>query len=465
MTTIVVHPDRLRAFADHARADLEAVAARLAAVDRLVREVGRDDGFPANASLVDDVASVVAALFRLVAIPDLVADEAERLDRRLRDRPLVPVVLRLGATTPPPADDLARVLQALDGPRQVHGLWRTLTAGQVDVLVRTHPELVGGLDGVPLAARDRANRRQLAAHRSALARRIAHLETQGGRTRRLDDAVAHTGRHLDLAHAAVLRRRLDRLDTIRDADMVLLWEPSGDGRAVVAWGDPGRAATVTTFVPGMANSLATFHRVAVDAHVLHRAIQGQRRPASPHQDTGTGATTDIATVAWLGYDAPSGPGWGIVAAATDHVAAAERDRLVAWGAGLRVLNPAARHVVVAHSYGSVLAGQALRAHDGGSRLDVDRLVVLGSPGLGSGLDDVAGLGLSRGQVHAAAAPRDPVPHLPVLGPDPAGWPDVVAVPLGPGNDHHSDYLAPGSRGLVQTARIVLGLRPLRADAW
>ena len=458
MTTVHVEPDRLRILASRVRADLDELTRRLATVRTLAESVRAGDGFPARGDLVADVAGMVATLVQVVGVLDVVADDAARLDERFRDRPLAAMAMRLAGATPAPPGDVARVLAALDRPADVHGTWRTLTAAQVDGLERSHPALVGGLDGIDLAVRDRANRRLLAAQRTPLVRRIAQLEERARGVRRLDDAVAHLGSDVDAAHLAVLRRRLRRLDTVAAADLVVLWDPRGDGRAVVAQGDPATARTVATFVPGMANSLATFPRVAEQAAALHRELRTQvpvtRRPRP-----------GVATVAWLGYDAPSGAGWGVLQAATDRVAASQRTRLVKWGAGLDVVNPAARHVVVAHSYGSVLAGQALREMPGDARLRLDHLVVLGSPGLGSGITDIADLGLAPGQVHAAAARHDPVPDVPLLGPDPARWPGVVTVPLGPANDGHADYLAPGSRGLTQVARIILGLRPLRADTW
>jgi hypothetical protein len=458
MTAVRVAPDRLRALAREARADLDEVARRLAAVRRLADAVRPGDGVPARTDLLDDAATAVAALLQLVGVLDLVADEAERLDERFRDRRLAAMAMRLAAAAPPPTDDLAQVLAALDGPVAVRSLWRTLTPAQVTGLVQSRPGLVGGLDGVDLATRDRANRRRLAAARAPLVRRIAQLEARTADVRRLDDAVGHAGSELDRAHVAALQQRLGRLDAIAAADVVVLWDPQGDGRAVVARGDPATASTVATLVPGMANSLATFPRVAAQAEALHDELVAQA--------AATGRTDrDVATVAWLGYDAPSGAGWGLLEAATDHVAASERGRLVQWGAGLDAVNPDVHHVVVAHSYGSVLAGQALRDVPGGDRLRLDRLVVLGSPGLGSGVGGVTDLGLAPGRVHAAAAGHDPVPGVPLLGPDPTRWPGVVRVPLGPANRGHGDYLAPGSRGLAQVARTVLGLPPLRAREW
>ncbi len=140
----------------------------------------------------------------------------------------------------------------------------------------------------------------------------------------------------------------------------------------------------------------------------------------------------MATVAWLGYDFPTGPGSGFANRDTFR-----NEEAYEGGASLartldeiNVQNPGAHTTVAGHSYGSVVAGQAAARHG----LDADDIVLTGSPGPGTGVDHVSDLadgGETR--VWAAKAPGDPIAEPPselvtdsdstfldeVHGPDPA----------------------------------------------
>jgi pimeloyl-ACP methyl ester carboxylesterase len=72
--------------------------------------------------------------------------------------------------------------------------------------------------------------------------------------------------------------------------------------------------------------------------------------------------------------------------------------------------------VVGHSYGSTTTGLALQREN----LDVDQVVLIGSPGVGGEARTVADLGLDRSQVFVGSARRDPVTTFPdSLGEDPS----------------------------------------------
>src|SRR5204863_1281428 len=86
--------------------------------------------------------------------------------------------------------------------------WAGLDAAERSRLTEQRPELVGGLDGVPAADRDRANRRRLAA-----ARRDARAEEAA-----LDAARDDVGGFGDLqdleGRLAAVRARLGRLAAV-----------------------------------------------------------------------------------------------------------------------------------------------------------------------------------------------------------------------------------------------------------
>ena len=111
-------------------------------------------------------------------------------------------------------------------------------------------------------------------------------------------------------------------------------------------------------VPGMANDLAGYGENL-----------GLRTKVSRLCDAAAVLGGDVATIAWLGYDTPDGADAGLPGAAVAGAGPLQRF--------LEGVDPESEKLitVIAHSYGSVLAGIAAR---GG--LEVDNLVFLGSPG-------------------------------------------------------------------------------------
>ena len=113
--------------------------------------------------------------------------------------------------------------------------------------------------------------------------------------------------------------------------------------------------------------------------------------------------------------------------------------------------------LLCHSYGTVVCGSAARG------LDMDELVLLGSPG--TGVDSAARLRTSA-RVWAARGADDWVAHVPHarahffgttvgFGRDPMN-PAFGAHVFAAGRGGHSDYFKPGSVSLDNLARIVLG---------
>lgn len=213
----------------------------------------------------------------------------------------------------------------------------------------------------------------------------------------------------------------------------LVYDPTGDGRAVEVVGDLATATRIVIFIPGSDTTLRDFDRglggvarraPAVNARAIYGAVS-----ASPQ----------VAVVAWLGYDPPEGLG----------LAAFRQDRAAAGAAALTgfvsTLPPHATVVVVGHSYGSVV--MALAAPDLGPQ--VTDLVALGSPGLG----DIS----TSARLWVATAPTDWIRRVPKVslagfghGPIPA-----TARPLPTeGVAGHDSYLEPGSTTLAAIAKLI-----------
>ncbi|WKU02437.1 alpha/beta hydrolase [Micromonospora sp. HUAS LYJ1] len=343
-------------------------------------------------------------------------------------------------------------------PAAVRAWWDGLTPAQRRWLVLHEPARIGPRDGVPAAARDQANRLLLAGHREALLaeRRALSASGSGGRSglRRIDRALA------------ALDGLAGRLaGTTGPRPYLLGLDPRGDGRAIVALGNPDRAHRVLTYVPGMTSDLAD--------------VPGELGRAARVQDrcTALAPGEETAAVLWLDYDAPD-----FLAEASSPAQARDAGPgLHRFQEGLRATHegPAARQTVLGHSYGSLVVGSAARDHG----LAADALAFVGSPGVG--VDRAGALGLPPGQVWSSTAgddvirlvepPRDlagravlatsplasaasllrPDDHRLWFGHDPSD-PGFGGRTFPSGRGGHTGYWEPDNPALDGMARIVLG---------
>jgi pimeloyl-ACP methyl ester carboxylesterase len=250
---------------------------------------------------------------------------------------------------------------------------------------------------------------------------------------------------------------------------------------VIAFGDPVSATHTAVVVPGITNDAATIDLQSLGAISLQAAATAR-----------TSRSVRTSTIAWMGYDAPSHPALhggrldprelrDLVRTIGEDAAEDGGHELVDFVDELRETNPHTDVTVVGHSYGSTTTGHA--AVDG---LAADRLVLLGSPGLGDGVDRAPDLGLPATAIFVGAADRDPVTwlggphriaghevdtHRVGLGDDPAQK-EFGATRLAgpPGRAFHLDsleqvvinhnaYLAPGSHFTDNVAAVVVDERP------
>ncbi|MEV4658259.1 alpha/beta hydrolase [Micromonospora sp. NPDC049301] len=346
-------------------------------------------------------------------------------------------------------------------PVAVRAWWAGLTPAQRRWLVGHEPTLVGRLDGVPVAARDQANRLLLGARREELLaerRRLLSRVPPGPVA-----ALRLRGVEARLAGLDALGDRLAGPQVPRA--YLLGLDPTGEGRVVVSLGDPDQADRVVTYVPGMTSGLDD----APGELTRVGRVQGRCATLDPGEQT--------AAVLWLDYDAPD----FLHEAASAGQARDAGPALHRFQEGLRASHegPAARQTVLGHSYGSLVVGMAARDHG----LAADALVFVGSPGVG--VAHAAELGVPSGQVWASSAPDDvirltrppddlarrlllgPSPVAAALslvghgehelwfGRDPAG-PGFGGRTFPSGRHGHVGYWEPDNPALDGMARIVLG---------
>jgi len=264
------------------------------------------------------------------------------------------------------------------GPAAVRLWWSGLTAAQRRLLIETSPDRIGALDGVPAADRDLANRELLRRERDrlgALRVSLVGVEGSGRELERVDRA---------LAGLAVLA---DRLAQPSPRPYLLGLDTAGDGRAIVALGDPDHADNVLTYVPGTNVQLDGHLGTSLDRAAAMGAAALRADPAK-----------SASAIMWLGYDAPG----SLLAAASSSSAHEAREGLHAFQEGLAATHEGhiGEQSVVGHSYGALVVGETAR--DLGLR--ADDLVFLGAPGVG--VPHAADLHVDPATVWAASADND-----------------------------------------------------------
>ncbi|MEV4212259.1 alpha/beta hydrolase [Micromonospora sp. NPDC049662] len=411
---------------------------------------GSAAGTAAGSAVGVAVAGVAAAVRAAV-------ERADAADRAAADR-LAELARAAGTGWASPAPPGRPATGA--SPSVVRAWWSGLTPAQRRWLVGHEPALVGALDGVPVAARDQANRLLLGARRDELLaerRRLSVRVPPGPLVSVRLRALA--------ARLAGLDALTERLAGGTPRAYLLGLDPTGEGRVVVALDDPDHADRVLTYVPGMTAGLDDAPgELGRAARVLERCAA-----LAPGQRS--------AAVLWLDYDAPD----FLTEAASAGQARDAGPALHRFQEGLRATHEGspARQTVLGHSYGSLVVGVAAREHG----LAADALMFVGSPGVGVAHADE--LGVPAGQVWASRAPDDvirlarPVDELgrpALLGAAPLaavlGWPDRTGHELWFGHDPadagfggrvfrsgrggHAGYWEPDNPALDGMARVVLG---------
>jgi pimeloyl-ACP methyl ester carboxylesterase len=274
-------------------------------------------------------------------------------------------------------------------PAQVAAAFGELAPATAENLARRYPRIIGSLDGAPPRLRYLANDLLLEAEIARLEHGMFMLEYPQSAQDLKALGVNGTGRGpvaaalIAAVTSALAGRAAEYRRWVDEDRQILLFDPSGDGRVVEVFGDLDPATHLAVVVPGMANSIENFSSseggFRDNAASLHEAASGN---------------LPVATVAWLGYDSPDNIGAIVTSAASDGAPALSR-LLEGIGAQKTV-------TVVAHSYGSVLAGTAAR-----TGIAADNLVFVGSPGTTLDHADEAVL-RPGGRVWSALADGDPI---------------------------------------------------------
>ncbi|RRD41871.1 alpha/beta hydrolase, partial [Buchananella hordeovulneris] len=357
------------------------------------------------------------------------------------------------------------------GPTQVAAWWEALGDADKEEVIAEHSELIGNLDGIDMASRSKANKQRLPDLLTEEEERLADLEARFDAVSRnylnplSQQDIIELGRERAIARQRVKDLRYLNDHVLEDPSRSLVtMDTSGERvKAAVAQGDVDRAKHVAVFTPGIGSKVA-----GMEGYL--KSMGDLRQTAS---DVGNVPEDEMATVMWLGYQAPRGFGenGGFAEYSETRLADRGADELSSYLEGIQASREASgagdpHLTALGHSYGSTTTGMAAARVRPGV---VDDLVLFGSPGAGvynveeynvpqghawvsgvRGGDAVQGLGLDS-DFGRNPMGMDGFTPLSNEAPDPrTGILDFFG--------RHSVYLEPGSGTLKDFGRVVAGAK-------
>ena len=396
-------------------------------------------------------------------------------------------------------------------PEERAKYWSQQSEAQKRHLCDKYPDLIGNADGVEGWARDRANRNRLPGLKQEAKDNVS-MYTDLLKSPWIDDKT----RVFYLTELNKARKALRAYEAVQEqlangisledyqhgtkgnpVSLLTLQNDGGRVKAAMGQGDVDHAKNVATFVPGIGTT------VEGDMGEYMRQTKNLRSAAMAQ---GNLSASDVATVAWLGYDAPgefdlSKP-QNIPGIISPFLARAGSDRLAGFMNGMQASRDYgagdAHMTLVGHSYGSSTSGMAATKVKYGV---IDDLVLFGSPGMGtydaknyhvdqnhlwvSGVpegDNVQGAGWIRGGIVGSLGknPMDSDSGFTHLSGDATGYSGynhdappsnplgylghAVArifsgkLPSAPNTDNHSVYLEQGTETLQDIGRVVAGVK-------
>ncbi|MFJ9035730.1 alpha/beta hydrolase [Streptomyces sp. NPDC102406] len=298
-------------------------------------------------------------------------------------------------------------------PAENKGWWDHLTQEQRDEYMTLYPAQIGALDGIPSIARDTSNRMVLAQTMGQTQVALVDLPSNPPQYIQVGEPPSSVVNpawqkwqplHDRMTGMQAIQARLDasglsekdkqgNTHTGLPQAYLLGFSTEGDGRAIVATGNPDTADNTAVYVPGTGAGLANAHGDIGRMSALWRSANQQ----SPSQST--------STITWIGYDAPD----EIPNATVKHYAEDAAGPLNQFMDGVQTAQggPDTSHTtLIGHSYGSTTVGAAAKA-DG--HIAADDILVAGSPGMLVGGADKLDVGSDH--VWAEGARDDPVPAL------------------------------------------------------
>ncbi|GAA3608160.1 hypothetical protein GCM10022199_09910 [Marihabitans asiaticum] len=385
-----------------------------------------------------------------------------------------------GAASPRPLDQLTPPASG-SAPVDNATWWAGLMPAERASVLAAHPEWLGNRDGIPFDVRDQANRAYLPVLRADLEAQRAAL-TQGG-----DDAVANwvgvgdqyrwlqerwDGAETWLSGDPLIRSELDdkiasldaveRTAALPDRQLVELDASRDRMEAAISVGNMQTADHVAVFTPGLTST------VQGSLEGYDGAMASLRTKAMEDLRAAGRGDESIATVTWIGYQAPQLDGsvvFGEDRSVTSNAMAREGGvQLAAFDDGIVAARPGDDpHLTnLGHSYGSTTTSSGLQRTE-----SVDDAVLFGSPGPDSGwrdwfLGSTPDHRLDQQHIYVLENDRDVVADLEYFGRDPSRDPHGYTHLSTQDSDYghrtigHSSYLEERSTSQHNMSQVVIG---------
>ncbi|GAA5066940.1 putative alpha/beta hydrolase [Nocardia callitridis] len=415
--------------------------------------------------------AVVGATHRLIA--DIIADYEAVLDARMNS---------LDATGYIPPIGLDDGIADSD-PRAVHRWWQSLTPLEREMLIAEYPEVIGNLNGVPVADRSSANIMVMNADISRFEKlakakgvSIDEILEDPGKYGLTEDDLSryHNASNIRAGLKAYGGRTEEGAYGPNVPTYLYVYEPlafGGKGRAAIAIGNPDTAPNTAVLVPGASQSV----RASDDSDGGWFATQSEQAMNLYTESNNADPDNPTAVVAWMGYDSPV-DGLAAVAKGDPQTAREGGEYLARDVDGLWSTHQGPSHVTtVGYSAGAIVASDAAAT----SHLHTNDVVLLG-PVSTDQAHNAADYHLDNGEVYVGNASNDlnargGHTYLNLLGyargeggqVDPtdedfgatrikAETPPSYSSPLYYSVDAHLHYFTKGSESLYATSEVTSG---------
>ncbi|WP_370416755.1 alpha/beta hydrolase [Streptomyces fradiae] len=352
-------------------------------------------------------------------------------------------------------------------PKDNSAWWKGLTPEQQEAWLAMRPDRVGALDGLPSPIRDEANRVVLAEKQGAYRTELDSIPKPPANewtwiTAGMYPAKVHTDewmewdkkygdRYRELEGALKgmdsIQARFDRTGERGLPEAYLLgFSAEGNGRAIVANGNPDTADHQAVYVPGTTSNLSGINGDIERMQNVWRVADAQHNGS-------------VSTITWLGYDAPQDI---VKDSPFSHYAddgAPAYNRFMDGLDASRSVDTDPHRTAIGHSYGTTLIGSAARQGD----LHADDVILAGSPGVQ--VPKAEQLDVPKGHVWNEEADGDPVPDIGRFGHGGLDWDGPFQIPSDPtfganqmatDTEGHSDYWKEGTESLKNQGLVVAG---------
>ncbi|MFJ3903415.1 alpha/beta hydrolase [Streptomyces sp. NPDC090025] len=352
-------------------------------------------------------------------------------------------------------------------PQDNANWWKNLTPEQQEAWLAMRPEAVGALDGLPSPVRDEANRVVLAEKTGSYRTELNGMPKPPANewtwiTAGMYPAKVHTDewmawnrqygdryRELEkgLKGMDAIQARFDRTGERGLPEAYLLgFRAEGNGRAIVANGNPDTADHQAVYVPGTTSNLSGISGDISRMENVWRVADGQKNGS-------------VSTITWLGYDAPQDI---VKDSPFSHYA---NDGAPAYNQFLngldasRTVDTDPHRTAIGHSYGTTLIGSAARQ----GTLNADDVILAGSPGVQ--VPKAEQMDVPKGHVWNQEADGDFVPDIGRFGHGGTDWDGPFTIPsderfganqLTTDTEGHSDYWKEGTESLRNQGLVVAG---------